>query len=133
VPLPFASKPRRVIAFKGDEQVWVSTPSSGLQKRQCSIVLTICANGMIFDIVFFINNCLGTSLTPAIIFRGKGTRSKNEIPKYAKGVVVMWQQKAWADREKCLDWVLHILKPHVNILFILFYFILIFLIFISSK
>jgi hypothetical protein len=79
---------------------------------------------MVLCMLFIIYNYLGTSLTPAIIFRGKGTRSKDEIPKYAKGVVVMWQQKAWADREKCLDWILYVLKPHVSILFYFILFIL---------
>lgn len=45
VPLVFASKPRRVISIKGVDQVWVSTPSSGLQKRQCSVILTIVGDG----------------------------------------------------------------------------------------
>lgn len=43
VPLQFASKPQKVIDFVGAEQVWVSTPSAGLQKRQCTLIL--CANG----------------------------------------------------------------------------------------
>ena len=45
VPLPFASKPRRVLDFKGAKRVWVSTPSPGLLKRQCSLFLTIRADG----------------------------------------------------------------------------------------
>lgn len=43
VPLEFASKPKRVIDFKGAKQVWVSCPSAGLQKRQCTLIL--CFNG----------------------------------------------------------------------------------------
>ena len=46
VPLVFASKPRRVVHFKDIEQVWVSTPSAGLQKRQCSLILTINGSGV---------------------------------------------------------------------------------------
>ena len=45
VPLPFASKPRRVLDFIGVPQVWVFPPSAGLLKCQCSLMLTICANG----------------------------------------------------------------------------------------
>jgi hypothetical protein len=44
----FASKPRRVIAEKGTAQVWVSTPSAGLQKRQCTMILCIVGDGMDF-------------------------------------------------------------------------------------
>ena len=47
VPLVFASKPRKVISIKGIDHVWVAAPSSGLQKRQCSVILTIVGDGSI--------------------------------------------------------------------------------------
>jgi hypothetical protein len=54
VPLEFANKPRRVIDFKDTKQVWVSTSSAGLQKRQCSLILTINGDGNFF--YFYLSN-----------------------------------------------------------------------------
>jgi hypothetical protein len=45
VPLPFTSKPKRVIDDIGASQVWVSMPAPGLEKRQYSLILTIRGDG----------------------------------------------------------------------------------------
>jgi hypothetical protein len=107
VPLSFAQKPRRVIDFKNSSQIWVSTPSPGLQKRQCSLIICIGANGIIIICFFFekvLIFSLGTLMKVGIIFQGTGKRVKEELSKYDPRVVVFWQKHAWADQVVCESW-----------------------------
>ena len=45
VPLPFVIDQDKTYEMKGSEQVWVSQPSSGLDKRQATLQLCIRAEG----------------------------------------------------------------------------------------
>ena len=80
-----------------DEQVWVSTPGSGLEKRQCTLQVCFSAEDNLIKI--------------EIIFRGTGQRiSKIEKESYHAGVDVYFQKNAWADLEFSLEWVKKTLK-----------------------
>lgn len=79
VPLPFVIDQDKTYEIQGSKQVWVSQPSSGLDKRQATLQLCIRAEGM-------------QKVKPAIVFRGKGNVSCEEKAMYDKGVDVYFQQ-----------------------------------------
>ena len=60
-PLQFCFSDGPTYADKGDKTVWVCSVSSGLEKRQCTVQLTIFADGE-------------PKIKPLLIFRGKGLR-----------------------------------------------------------
>ena len=60
-PLPFVLDDGKSFADKGSSKVWCVSGSSGLDKRQCSVQLTIFADGV-------------PRVRPLVIFRGKGVR-----------------------------------------------------------
>lgn len=70
---------------KGSEVVWVSQPSSGLDKRQATLQQSIRAEGE-------------QNVKPAIVFRGKGNVRADEKAEY-DGVDVYLESCAWMDSE----------------------------------
>ena len=93
-PLPFAFNSGQGYAETGSSTVWHRGTKSGLEKRQCTVQLTIYADGI-------------ARVKPLIIFRGKGLRiSTSEKEKYDKRVVVKFQVNAWCDEKVMKDWVL---------------------------
>ena len=60
-PLQFCFSDGPTYADTGDKTVWVRGGSSGLEKRQCTVQLTIFADGE-------------PRVKPLLIFRGKGLR-----------------------------------------------------------
>ena len=99
VPLPFASSCRTTLNPKGAVSCRIAgVNTSGLEKRQATLQLWICASGD------------HQVIKPTIIFRGpahKGPRTKvpwaEEEALYAslKSIRVAFQSKAWADGEFC--------------------------------
>ena len=72
------------------DKVWVSTPGSGLEKRQCTLQLCFSPED---------NTC-----RVYIIFRGTKDGhyiAKAEKDQYHPAVDVLWQKNAWADTEVC--------------------------------
>ena len=61
VPLPFVCDDNRTVNEKGATRVWCRQPGSGLEKRQSTLHLTMCADDEALQ------------PKPIIIFRGKGT------------------------------------------------------------
>lgn len=89
-----------MFSFLGrNEQVWVASPGSGLDKRQCT--LQVCFTPE--------NNQVRTE----IIFRGQGKVKAEEKKAYHKSVDVFWQKNAWADTTFSCEWVEKTLKPAV--------------------
>ena len=83
--LPFAFNQGSTYETTNSTSVWVSGGSSGLDKRQCTVQLTIFADG-------------GCRVKPLLIFRGKGLRIPlRERVKYDKRVTVSFQSNAWCD------------------------------------
>ena len=79
----------------------MSTPGSGLDKRQCTLQICFSPDD--------------TKVRIAIIFRGKGKRiCKDELEAYYKDVDVYWQSNAWADTEFSIQWAKKTLKPAVS-------------------
>jgi hypothetical protein len=83
----------------GSTTIWVKTCGSGLDKRQATVHLTIFADGI-------------RRIKPLIIFKGKGTRISNEEKRdWDKGVVVRFQENAWADEEVMMYYFRHMWSP----------------------
>ena len=101
VPLPFVVDQGTTYDTVGNKQVWVSQPSSGLDKRQATLQLCIRAEG-------------DQNVKPALVFRGKGTISSAEKDSYDERVDVYFQQNAWIDEEVNMQWCRKTLFPGVG-------------------
>ena len=84
MPLPFVDDFNSTWADKGGKRVRISQPSSGLEKRQCTLQLYFGPGKRLYR--------------PAVIFRGTEKRI-NAIEKatWHPDVDVYWQGCAWAD------------------------------------
>ena len=94
IPMPFVFSGKRTLHFKGAGGVPIRHPQgSGLEKRQCTLQLTIRAVGE-------------QNIKPILIFRGTGTRIPNsERSLYPPNIRVLWQRRAWADRRIMMEWL----------------------------
>ena len=92
-PLPFVLDDGKTYNDKGEKEIWCATAPSGLDKRQCTVQLTIFADGK-------------PRVRPTIIFRGQGKRvSKTEKDAWDSRVCVMFQEKAWCDEAIMKAWI----------------------------
>lgn len=80
--------------------MWVSQPSSGLDKRQATLQLCIRAEEQ--------------NVKPAIVFRGKGNVRADEKAEYDEGVDVYFQSCAWMDSEVNMQGRAKTLVPGVS-------------------
>ena len=101
VPLPFVVDQEKTYDVTGNKQVWVSQPSSGLDKRQATLQLCIRAEG-------------DQHVKPAIVFRGKGNVSSAEKTQYDQDVDVFFQTSAWMDSQLNQEWVKRTLIPGIG-------------------
>ncbi|XP_014675269.1 PREDICTED: jerky protein homolog-like [Priapulus caudatus] len=101
VPLPFVVDQDKTYDVTGNKQVWVSQPSTGLDKRQATLQLCIRAEGE-------------QRVKPAIVFRGKGNVSSAVRAEYDRDVDVYFQRCAWMDSEINMQWVSGTLLPGVG-------------------
>ena len=101
VPLPFVVEQDKTYDVTGNKQVWVSQPSTGLDKRQATLQLCIRAEGE-------------QNVKPAIVFRGKGNITSAEKAQHDKGVDVYFQKCAWMDADLNMEWVSRTLIPGVG-------------------
>ena len=60
-PLPFAFTDGQTYSDKGEKSVWVRENQSGMNKRQCTVQITLFADGI-------------SRVKPMMIFRGTGKR-----------------------------------------------------------
>ena len=101
-PLPFTFTNGSTYESKGASTVWVQGGNSGLDKRQCTVQLTLFADGI-------------PRVKPLVIFRGTGKRiTFQEKLKYDKRVSVCFQENAWCDKSVMIQWVRHHWKPRVE-------------------
>lgn len=86
-PLAFDFLGGKTVNEKGSKTVWLKSSDSGLDKRQCTVQLTIWADGN------------GLRTKPLVIFAGKGTKINRgpEVKLWDKRVKVMFQDNAWVD------------------------------------
>ena len=113
-PMPFAIDVKRTYEViepenKKHHKTWTRQPTSGLDKRQCTVQVCSRADGKQARI--------------AIIFRGKGCNVRpHGKAAYHEGVDVYWQKDAWADTTFSVEWANRTLAPVVKDLnhFVLF-------------
>ncbi len=98
VPLPFVVGQEKTYDICGSKQVWVSQPSSGLEKRQATLQLCIRASGM-------------QTVKPAVIFKGKGNVKEKEVKNYDNDVDVYFQGYSWMDDKINMQWAKNTLIP----------------------
>jgi hypothetical protein len=93
-PLPFEYLKGRTYAKRGDRTVRIKEGKNGHDKRQCTLQIAVFADGVL--------RC-----KPLLIFKGKpgkgDSRRKAEYQKYHPGVVVIFNEKAWANTSNLLD------------------------------
>jgi hypothetical protein len=93
-PLLFELNEGKTYAKKGSNTVWVKEQRSGRNKRQATLQICIHADGL--------------PHTPLIMFRGKegpgDYRRRAEALKYAKGIHVIFNDKAYANGENLKNW-----------------------------
>ena len=113
VPMPFICDMDSTLDFVGALRVSINQLSAALSKRQ--MTAQVCFRGVIppppppeapEDIKAKYRNNLMEQPPPCLIMRGTGTRiSQKELDAYPPELVILWQQKAWADRPTSVDFV----------------------------
>ena len=101
VPLPFVVNHGQTYADKGSKQVWVSQPTSGLDKRQATLQLCIRGSGK-------------QPVKPAIVFRGKGNVAQDEKSQYDSRIDIYFQKNAWMDCKTNREWTERTLMPGIE-------------------
>jgi Tc5 transposase DNA-binding domain len=95
-PLPFELQKGRTYATKGSKTVTLKAARSGWEKRQCTLQIIVFADG--------IARC-----KPLLMFHGKPTskdrRRIAEMRKYHPGVIVIFNEKAYANTSNLVTWV----------------------------
>ena len=85
-PLPFVLHDGKTYEDTGSKEVWSASAASWLDKRQCTVQLTVFADGK-------------PRVRPTIIFRGQGKGiSKREQDCWDPRVRVIFQEKARCDK-----------------------------------
>jgi hypothetical protein len=94
-PLPFEFNEGKTYAKRGSKTVWVKEQRSGWNKRQATLQLCIHADGK-------------PHTNPLIMFKGSeglgDARRKAEFKRYAKGVAVIFNPKAYANGKNLKMW-----------------------------
>lgn len=101
-PLPFSFVDGPTYETTNVSTVWVRGGGSGLEKRQCTVQLTIFADGV-------------PRVKPFLIFKGTGKRiSLRERVLYDRRVIVHFQKNAWCDEVAMGYWARNCWKPFVK-------------------
>ena len=101
-PLPFTFTNGPTYEEKGAKTVWVQGGSSSLDKRQCTVQLTLFADG-------------ASRVKPFAIFKGTGKRTSfRDRLKYDGRVGVKFQEKAWCNESCMKHWVRNHWKNNVS-------------------
>lgn len=94
-PLAFDFLSTRTYDAKGSKTIWVKESRSGWDKRQATLQVCVYADG--------VNRC-----KPLLIFIGavaRDSRRVKEERRYAKDVEVVWNPKAWCNKDIMLAWL----------------------------
>ena len=92
-PLPSLLDDRKTYVDKGSSEVWCVPGTSGLDMWQCSMLLTIFADGV-------------PRVYPLVIFRVKGLRiTRKEQEAWHRRVQVAFQPKAWCNESMMKKWI----------------------------
>ena len=120
VPLPFVNDMDKTYELKGAKRVAINQLGPSLSKRQATGQLAFrpavpppegCSDSTARALY---DKYLQEQPAPCILFRGKGRISADERAAYPKGLVVLWQDKAWVDRPVAVEWVEKVMEPFVQ-------------------
>ena len=101
-PMPFSCGNGKTYDKKGKKTIWVKGVRSGLEKRQCTVQLTVFADGK-------------PRVKPMIIFKGTGKCIKKaERDAWDTRVYVAFQEKAWCDETIMKQWIDDLWAPAVR-------------------
>ena len=93
-PMPFEFLKNRTFAPKGSKTVWIKAKNTNWTKRQATLMITICADG--------ISHCL-----PILIFHGQKGREmaarQAERRRYHSGIRVIFNTTAYSNEAITLD------------------------------
>ena len=83
----------KLMIKKGVKEVWAQGGQSGLEKRQATPQFTVFGDGV-------------DRVRPTVIIRGKGLQiSAKEKQSYYQQVKVVYQEKAWCNKEIMKEWI----------------------------
>ena len=99
-PLPFEFLSTQTYNTKGEKTVWIKGATSGWEKRQATLQLTVFADG-------------GNYVKPLIFYRGKGLGPgvQREMREYDPWVVVKFNPTAYANSGNMVEWLQEQLIP----------------------
>lgn len=106
-PIPFEFADDMTYEMIGEKTVSTNSERSGWEKRQCTIVIYICADG------------LDRGLKVKVIFKGISTKEGGEIHAkeshlYDQRVTVEYNEKAWNNGDLTLDWAVKEFLPIIQ-------------------
>ena len=91
--LPCVMEDVKAYADKGSSELWCATHGLGLDKKQCSVQLTIFVDGKL-------------RVKSFVIFWNRGWRIKSEEQDARdRYVQLLFPEKAWCDEPVMLDWI----------------------------
>ena len=93
IPLPFVLDDGKTYNETGAKEVWCACAASGLEERQCTVQLTVFADGI-------------SRLRSLIVLRGQCKRlAKKEKDGWDPRVRVLFQVNAWSDGAVIKEWI----------------------------
>ena len=111
--MPFICDMDYTLEMKGAKRVAINQLSAALSKRQ--MTAQVCFRGVTppppphdapDDVKVKYRENLMEQPPPCLLMRGTGKLiSQHELDAYPPELVILWQQKAWADRPTSIDWV----------------------------
>ena len=101
-PLPFCFTDGTTYNDSGSSSTRVRSGASGQEKRQCTVQITLFANGE-------------PRVKPLVIFRGEGLRiAFAEKVRYDTRVTVVFQPNAWCDEPTMAQWIRACWRPKIQ-------------------
>jgi hypothetical protein len=120
VPLPFVNDMDTTYEERGAKRVVINQLGPALSKRQATGQLCFrpakpppqyCSSS---EVRRLYDKYLQEQPAPCILFRGKRCPTEFESNAYPEGLVVLWQDKAWVDRPKAMEWAEEVVKPFIE-------------------
>ena len=120
VPLPFVNDMDTTYETRGEKRVVINHLGPALSKRQATGQVCFrpmvppaagCTNSQAREMY---DKYIQMQPAPCIIFRGQGNITDEERQAYPEGLAVLWQPKAWVDREVAKEWVEDVIEPFIE-------------------
>ena len=105
-PMAFVCGGGKTYNKSGKKSIWMRGSKSGLEKRLCSVQLTVFADGK-------------ARVKPMIIFKGAGKCMKNRLKQeerdvWDKRVHATFQKNVWCSEEVVKEWIEELWEPAIE-------------------